>query len=278
MNNAAGIAFVFADMDGTFLADDKSVPVQNMRMLNMLADLQIAFVPCTGRPVSAVPQELRDHRATCYAVGSNGAVIYDIRAQKALHVERMSKDKVLALYERVKHLHTTFDIFADGEVYSERARYEAMGSYGIDEPTLAVLRKVRKPVGLSVPQLVDRAQSVEKVTCFWQNTHDRDELARAIADIGGFSSAHGHPKNFELQAQGVSKGFALAWLCSHTGVPTSAAVAFGDEANDVPMIREAGCGVAMANAIPEVLEAAQAVTASNNEAGVARYLQMLLAQ
>lgn len=264
-------------MDGTFLADDKSVPAPNLGALNTLANLGIAFVPCTGRPVSAVPQELMAHRATRYAVGSNGAVVFDVRAQRELHVERMSKGRVLALYERVKCLHATFDVFADGEVYSERARYEAMGSYGIDEPTLAMLRRVRKPVDQSVPQLVDRARSVEKVTCFWRDATDRDGLARAIEDVGGFSSAHGHPKNFELQAQGVSKGFALEWLCSHAGVSTSAAIAFGDEANDIPMIRAAGRGVAMANAIPEVMEAAQAVTADNNQAGVAQYLQALFA-
>ena len=56
-----------------------------------------------------------------------------------------------------------------------------------------------------------------------------------------------------------------------------AAIAFGDEANDIPMIRAAGRGVAMANAIPEVMEAAQAVTAGNNQAGVAQYLQALFA-
>ena len=277
MNNAAGIALVFADMDGTFLASSKSIPIPNLRILNRLADLGVAFVPCTGRPVSAVPQELRAHRATRYVVGSNGAVIFDARAQRVLHVERMSKSKVLALYERVKHLHVTFDIFAGGKVYSEKERYEAMGGYGIDEPTLAMLRKVRKPVDLSVPQLVSRAQAVEKVTGFWRDTRDRDELARAIRDVGGFSSAHGHPKNFELQDQGVSKGSALVWLCEYAGVSASAAVAFGDEANDVPMIREAGCGVAMANAVPEVLEVAQAVTASNDAAGVALYLQALFA-
>lgn len=270
------ISIVFADMDGTFLADDKSVPYGNMRALDMLATRGIPFVPCTGRPVSAVPDELLQHGATRFAVGSNGAVVYDLVARQALHVASMDKCSVLRLYERVKDLHATFDVFADGEVYSERARYDSMGDLGIDEPSLAVLRRVRKPVDVLVPQLLDQVRRVEKVTCFWKNEADHDALAYHIDAVGGFSSAHGHPKNFELQAEGVSKGSALQWLCECLGVPTSEAVAFGDEANDLSMIEVAGMGVAMANATKEVLEAAKYACANNNQAGVGSFLERLL--
>lgn len=266
-------ALIFADMDGTFLADDKSVPSRNLRVLDAFCERRMAFVPCTGRPVSAVPQQVMDHAATQFAVGSNGAVVYDVHNKMRLHVSSMSKERVVQLYERVKDLHATFDIFADGEVFSERARYEAMGGYGIDEPSLAVLRRVRKPVDLLVPDIVERAHTVEKVTCFWRSEEDRVALERAICEVGGFSSAHGHPKNFELQAKGVSKGSALVWLCDYAGVPVDQTVAFGDEANDLPMICLAGKGVAMANATPDVLAAADYVTGSNDAAGVAAFLE-----
>lgn len=268
-------SIVFADMDGTFLATDKSVPLANLQALDVLLQHHVPFVPCTGRPVSAVPKQIIVHEATRYAVGSNGAVVFDVAQNEALHVERMQADRILALYERVRHLNATFDVFADGAVYAERWRYNAMGSLGIDEPTLVVLRNVRTPVDLTVPQIVDRANSIEKITCFWKDEQDRKALQKAIDDIGGFSSAHGHPKNFELQAEGVSKGSALVWLCSHLGIPTCEAVAFGDEANDLPMLLAAGDGVAMANATSEIQDASDHRTTSNDEAGVARYLEHL---
>ena len=270
------IRMVFADMDGTFLAADKSIPTGNLCALDELERRGIAFVPCTGRPVSAIPPEIMGHAATRYAVGSNGAVVFDVRAGRPLHVEGMDKSRAIALYERVKDLNTTFDIFADGNVYAERGRYEAMGSYGIDEPSLAVLRRVRQPVDSTVPELVLRAQRVEKITCFWKDAYDQQALADAIEEVGGFSSAHGHPKNFELQAPGVSKGFALSWLCEYDAISVADVVAFGDEANDIPMLIAAGDGVAMANATPEVRAAADHMTASSDDAGVARYLFALL--
>ena len=53
-------------------------------------------------------------------------------------------------------------------------------------------------------------------------------------------------------------------------------MAFGDDFNDLGMLATAGWGVAMGNAIPEIKAAANDVTATNNEDGVARYLEKLL--
>ena len=54
-------------------------------------------------------------------------------------------------------------------------------------------------------------------------------------------------------------------------------LAFGDMPNDLAMLRWAGRAVAVANAHPDVVAAADEVTASNDEAGVARVLERLLA-
>ena len=264
-------------MDGTFLAANKSVPTLNLLLLDELARRGIAFVPCTGRPVMAVPEELLVHPATRYVIASNGAVVHDVTSHANLNVEAIDKGQVVALFELVRHLQVTFDVFADGAVYAQQDRYEAMGTYGIDEPTLQMLRRVRTPVELTVRELVRRVGTIDKVTCFWRDEDDRNGLEHAIASLGTFSSAHGHPKNFELQAAGVSKGFALRWLCAHLHMSPASTIAFGDETNDLPLLQAAGDGVAMANAAPEVLAAADHVTAhTNDEAGVAHYVLHLL--
>lgn len=258
-------------MDGTFLASDKQIPPRNLLLLDELLVRGVEFVPCTGRPVMAIPPEVMSHAATHYAIGANGAVVYDVVDCRNLHVEAIDKARVLALYERVRDLHVTFDVFADGEVYSERARYDAMVGYDINGPTLSMLLRVRKPTDLFVPELLDCVSNVEKITCFWHRQQDCDLLEAAIEEVGGFSSAHGDPKDVELQTQGVSKGSALAWLCDHVGVWGRDTVAFGDETNDIPLLEAAGTGVAMANAANEVLAIADRITTSNDEAGVAAY-------
>ena len=67
----------------------------------------------------------------------------------------------------------------------------------------------------------------------------------------------------------ANKGDALLALADYLGVPHEKTFAFGDGLNDLTMLEKAGTGIAMANAFPEAIEAADWVTASCDEDGVA---------
>ena len=268
-------ALVFCDMDGTFLASDKSIPADNYALLDDLVAWGVSFVPCTGRPLFAVPEEIREHPAVTYAIAANGAAICDVRRGVNLHEERLDTEAVLALYERVRHLDATFDVFTGDVVFSERRRYDHMGELGVDDATLTMLRRVRTPTDLTVPEILERYGRPEKITCFWGDERVRDALVAEMSVTEGAAFAKGHPNDFEMQATGASKGKALRWLCDYLGVDVAESIAFGDEGNDEALLRAAGDGVAMANASPEVLAAADHVCESNDECGVARYLRRL---
>ena len=270
------VRIVFADMDGTFVDAEKRVPPLNMRALDRLNELDIPFVPCTGRPVAAVPPELLSHPATRYVVGANGSVVHNVRSGEAFHPRDIDPALVIELYERIRDLKVTFDVFIDGVVYAPRRRYEAMGSYGISDGMLKMLRKVRKPVDMDVPQIVARGGHIEKITCFWGDEAAREGIERAIAAMSGLTVGKGDPKNFEFQAEGVSKGSALLWLCERLEIRVPQSVAFGDEMNDLPLIEAAGWGVAMANGNDAVRAVADDIAPANDEAGLGVYLLNML--
>lgn len=71
----------------------------------------------------------------------------------------------------------------------------------------------------------------------------------------------------------TNKWTGIRVLLDRWGMTAEDVAAFGDDRNDLPMIMGAGCGVAMGNAIPEVLAAANTVTSTNNEDGVAVFLE-----
>ena len=266
------LGIVFCDMDGTLLATDKSIPALNLEALDLLAEQGIPFVPCTGRPASAVPDVVVSHPAVRFVVAANGGVVTDVGANSVLRVLALDKECVLELYDRVRTWPITFDVFADGVVYSERARYDSMGTLGIQPATLAMLRRVRIPVDLTVPQIVKRARNVEKLTCFFGDIGMRARLMHEAESVGGLECACGDPSDVEIMAPGVSKGSALVWLCEHLGVPVESSVAFGDEDNDASMLSAAGTGVAMRNATRAVKAVADCIAASSDDAGVGRYL------
>ena len=109
-------------------------------------------------------------------------------------------------------------------------------------------------------------------------TSDSDKLA----DIGRLLREHDRASDFdfirsertlfEILPKGISKGIAIEKLSEHLKIDISRIIAIGDYDNDVAMLRTAGCGVAVANASRSALDAADYVTVSNEEHGVARVI------
>ncbi|MEH7276163.1 HAD family hydrolase, partial [Neobacillus vireti] len=82
--------------------------------------------------------------------------------------------------------------------------------------------------------------------------------------------------NLEISPAGVSKASSLIKLTQQLDIPMSQVAAIGDNYNDSLMLTAAGLGIAMDNAPKEVKEAADVVTGSNDEAGVAQAIRRYL--
>ena len=78
---------------------------------------------------------------------------------------------------------------------------------------------------------------------------------------------------YKFSAKNATKECAIEFLCSHLGISAKSIIAFGDDHNDVGMLKLCGTGVAMGNAIEEVKKAADFVTLTNDEDGVAAFLE-----
>ena len=79
--------------------------------------------------------------------------------------------------------------------------------------------------------------------------------------------------NLEISSVYANKGNGLRWLAGHLGISMEQVMALGDSDNDITMLRMAGLGVAMENAAQEIKEAADEVTSSNEEDGVAQAIE-----
>ncbi len=77
----------------------------------------------------------------------------------------------------------------------------------------------------------------------------------------------------EIVRSGLSKAVGLERVCASFDIPAKNVIAFGDEDNDIEMLQFAGTGVAMSNAIPQLKEVANTITLSNEEDGIAHFLE-----
>jgi hydroxymethylpyrimidine pyrophosphatase-like HAD family hydrolase len=92
----------------------------------------------------------------------------------------------------------------------------------------------------------------------------------------GVSGQFSHPRYLELIAPGVDKAGAVRAWCAAAGLSPAQLAAIGDAENDIAMLRDAGVGIAMRNATPAVIAAADRVTAANDRDGVAQAIDALL--
>ncbi len=112
---------------------------------------------------------------------------------------------------------------------------------------------------------------------------EKDLLDQKIADHKPFAHLDDKitftktaPFYYEANPKGVSKGNALKFLCHKLNLSSENLMAIGDEENDLSMIKLAGVGVAMGNAVPAVKEAAQRVTSDCDHDGVAEAIEKIL--
>lgn len=270
------LRLVFTDLDGTFLDSDKRVSERNAHVLELAAERGVQFVPCTGRSPSGVISELAQSPAVRYAVCCNGAEVADLRERRVLRSVPMTNDQVFELYEKVRDLHVSFDVFIGEKDYLSRDRMGILSEAAAGNEVMErFLYSLRTPYDCSLEELLERGPVV-KVTMLHPGNVEAPIVREAAESVKGVEWTWSLPMNTEVANAEASKGAALTWLCGHLGVDVADTVAFGDGDNDLSMIRAAGDGVAMANAIPEALAAADHVTSSCDEAGVAAYLEPIL--
>jgi hypothetical protein len=257
---------VATDLDGTLLRSDGTIDARTRRVLAEVEATGTMVVLCTARPpgVMRALAEATGHRGI--AVCSNGAVIWDLHTETAVDEFPLA---VTAAREIVARLRAALP---EGTWAVQRTHAFAR------EP--GHVPPWPEPEGTTVAE-IEALLAAPAINLMMQHPLlSSDELlGRArelIGDLGELChSSSTHPL-LEIQAAGVSKASGLAALCARRGIDSAEVVAFGDMPNDLAMLRWAGRSVAVANAHPAVIDAADEVTLSNDEAGVARVLERLL--
>jgi Cof subfamily protein (haloacid dehalogenase superfamily) len=230
----------------------------------------VPFVLVTGRPPRWIPPVATQLGVVRYAVCANGAVLYDVEADRVVSARTLSAEDLGRLAAAVARAlpGASLGVERVGEsAFAEHAaQFVAEPDYehawpGDGPPTEERDRLLEQP---AVKLLVrDRAMS-------------SDAMVAALAPLvaGRVDLTFSHSGGLvEVAPAGVSKATGLAEVAEHYGVTAAEIVAFGDMPNDLAMLRWAGHGVAMGNAHPEVAEAADEVTAAHGDDGVALVLE-----
>ena len=108
-----------------------------------------------------------------------------------------------------------------------------------------------------------------QMTPFFAADYEQQLMARLPECISG----RWHPEFTDITANGADKGKGIIAIAHHEGLDVSQTIAFGDGGNDTSMIRQAGIGIAMGNAIEELKQEADYVTTTVDEDGILNALR-----
>ncbi|MDY3970981.1 MAG: HAD family hydrolase [Atopobiaceae bacterium] len=270
------VRLIFSDLDDTFLSADKTIPDANRALLEEASRQDIQFVPCTGRNINGIPASIAEYGCVHYAVCCNGALVADLDRGEVIHEVDIEKEEVRRLFRALEGLPITFDLFADGHVLTAEDRWRFLDEIPVTEPTRIHIKEVRTCYPGSVEDMIDAAKNICRINIFYLDNDTRDRVWEVVDSFSDLIRASSQPCNVEVTKNGADKGAGLLWLADHLGVPVEETVAFGDSSNDIAMLKAAGDGVAVANARPECLAAAEHIAQSNDKGGVGLYMEELL--
>lgn len=262
---------IVLDLDGTLTNRDKVVTDHTKEVLFEAQKRGKIVVLASGRPTYGVvplAEELELEKYGGYILSFNGGIIMDCRTkevvfQKKLPVEVNAKIVELAHKERVTLMAYQDEYIITNDKDFEYVQLESRISH------------------MKIKQVDDMAAYLNFVVPKMIMTDDGDYLAtvegRVKAALGKNLSVYRSEEFFlEILPKGIDKAQSLEHLLSSIGVTREEIIACGDGYNDLTMIQYAGLGVAMGNGVLPVRKAADYITLSNNEDGVAHVVEKFM--
>lgn len=270
---------VLFDLDGTLLRSDKTISAYTLDALRRAGETGALMIPASGRPVTGLQKELQEAPWFRYVITGNGSRVWDRVEMKLLSSAELPLSLAEEIFDFLEQFPVAIDCFIADEGWIERETLENIDRYVQNDAQAYVVRSIRKPVDGFRDFVRSRGLPVQKLQCL---TPDLELLGRIRAELAArfgsqLSLAGSLGCNVEVNAKDANKGRGMEALCRAIDLPFEQVVAFGDEDNDLGMLRQAGLGVAMANAAQVAKDAADALTESNDDDGVARELDRLMA-
>lgn len=276
-----GIKLIVTDLDGTFLDTYHTLNEENVKAVRRAREQGIYVAAVTARNWSACKWAVTETGFDPLCVINNGAAIVEGSSEKLAFENTIPAPAVRAILQAAAEAKASIDVFAGMfslEYEPTRLSTKDMVQWRTEwEKKPAHCRPVVE-VYQDLEKMIQRASDVsENIT-----VHGKDltELPgwfyRRVIEQGEFYLTSSHTGCIDIMAYGSTKREGVERLAGMLRVKQEEVVAFGDNSNDIGMLKWAGTGVAVGNAAPSVQAAADMVTARNDEGGFAKALETLI--
>lgn len=257
--------FIAIDMDGTLLKQDKTISFKTKEAINKAKGLGVKIVLTSGRPIQGINKyldELKLIDEEDYLISLNGALICKCSNEEVVSSSEALKGKDLKyIYSKVKDLNTYVHALTRNEdLVNIESKFSEDEEKRLNIKVRAVdfLLDVEDEDEILKVVLEEKKEILDKITAeIPKELFEKYNIIRSV------------PCMLEFMKNGCNKAIGVERLAKHLKIKKEEIIAIGDAVNDKEMIEYAGLGVAMGNASEEIKMAADFITKSNEEDGVA---------
>lgn len=269
------IRLVALDLDETTLRTGGNLSEYTRHALEEADRNGIQIVAASGRAFSALPKAVTDLPFVEYAIASNGANIYEVKTGKRVMAKFLEKEAAGRILDIAREEGLLVEGFIDGVPYSQRNYVEDTDRLNRTGRNARYVQSTRRSVE-DIFAFLRQAECLDSVNLLVEEQERKPAVRKRVEEVKGIYLTTSADVLLETANKDAGKGPALRELAKMLRIDREEIAAFGNAENDIDMIRFAGTGIAVANAAEEVRAAADEVTESNDEDGVARWIMRYL--
>lgn len=255
------------DVDGTLVNNKREITPKTKEKIHEAIEKGVIFTISSGRPVQGVQLITKQLEADVPVITYNGAMVITGDSRKVIYSCTMKPEDAIQVESLGKERNTTIAIWSDNQLFVNRADERAAKYSELSGTEPKLYEDIEGLIAKGINKIL-WYDEVERINAF------QKELQNVVNPTINFHTSQ--PFFLEFVDVNASKAIALEKLGEFYGINRDEMIAIGDGFNDLSMIEYAGLGVAMENAPSEIKQAADFVTLSNENDGVAYVIEKFI--
>ena len=283
---------VAIDLDGTMLNQYGILTEKTKKAISKAQEKGVEVMIASGRAITSVKRFSKEINSNKYFISGNGAITYDIKNNKILYENILSKTKALKIIKICEENSIYYNVYTENGIIAKNLSYNTLYYY---KDNLTKPDENRTHINI-VENVYDyfeqREEKILKIMICDEHKTVFNSIVRKLkelSEIEVLEVSHMSRKIIkqgtdeialeyfytEVSAKDVDKWNALEEIIGLMNISKEEVVTIGDNANDLKMITNAGLGVAMGESAPYVKQSADIIAPTNDEDGVAIILNKI---
>lgn len=255
---------IFIDIDGTLIRDDQTLSIRTKKVIEKLQQMGHIVYIATGRMRLQAESVQKLINKNVRLINSNGAM-YDLN--NVTEIEKFGADAIKEVMEIINKYPVSVRFFTPDHVYHNVSNKKELSAISF---VVNMLKKneisfFKNVSDINVNQVTNGLITDGKQINF-------EVVKKLLSESKMLDISSSSPENIELLPKGINKASAVKKIQHYYGIDFENTIVFGNGENDISMLQQAKISVAMENSTPLIFKYANYVTLSNENDGVADFL------